>query len=219
MIGLADGTLPASVLVAAAGVGLSRRASGNRANWRSGTVVLLVALAGTIALGRPIVALLVAAPAFAIGCAREDARRRARAARRDRAVRRQLPQALELLGSVLDGGAPTYVALSAIADRCDEPLASALRDVAGGAAPAPPAMRALAALLRASDELGTPLAGEVRTLAEDTREAIVRDTRLRAAAAGPKLMLVVGGLLAPAALLLIVGSEVLTVIASLRGIG
>jgi hypothetical protein len=80
-------------------------------------------------------------------------------------------------------------------------------------------MRALAALLRASDELGTPLAGEVRTLAEDTREAIVRDTRLRAAAAGPKLMLVVGGLLAPAALLLIVGSEVLTVIASLRGIG
>ncbi len=180
--------------------------------------IAFVVTVGTLFGAEP--ALTCAVPSFAAGCINSAARRKGRAAQRARTLRRQLPQALQLLSSVLDGGAPTAAAIEAVARRSDEPLATGLRSVVGPGQPGghDAAMRPLAALVRASEELGTPLAAEVRTLADDTREAITRDARLRAAAAGPKMMLVIGCLLAPASLLLIVGSEVLTVIASMRGI-
>ena len=215
-------TIAATLPLAVASLALSWNAVVDRASRRDGICAALVVTSLVAVVGGLVPGLACAAPAFAAGCVRSTARRRARVARLDRTLRRQLPQALELLGSVLDGGAPSSTALVAIARRLDEPLASALRAAASRpgdpTGPITPAMRPLVALLRASDELGTPLAAEVRVLAEDTREAIGRDARLRAAAAGPKMMLVIGCLLAPASLLLIVGSEVLTVIASLRGI-
>ena len=80
-----------------------------------------------------------------------------------------------------------------------------------------PGLRALGALVSASEELGVPLANALRGLASQERERRRREVRLRAAAAGPRMTLVVPGLLAPAALLLVVGAELLSVMETIRG--
>jgi hypothetical protein len=80
-----------------------------------------------------------------------------------------------------------------------------------------PVLRPLAALVNASEELGTPLVAELTALAVDERERRSRVVRRRAAEAAPRMMLVIGTLLAPAALLVIVGGEALAFASSLGG--
>ncbi len=144
---------------------------------------------------------------------------------RARAFRAELPDALELLAAAIDGGAPVERALAAVAGHVGAPLSTELRRAADGAGDArpgavlsrEPALRALGALVSASEELGVPLAGALRGLASQERERRRREVRLRAAAAGPRMTLVVAGLLAPAALLLVVGAELLSVVQTIRG--
>lgn len=144
---------------------------------------------------------------------------------RARAFRAELPDALELLAAAVDGGAPVERSLAAVAGHVGTPLSTELRrasDGAGDARPGAvlsrePALRALGALVSASEELGVPLARALRGLASQERERRRREVRLRAAAAGPRMTLVVAGLLAPAALLLVVGAELLSVVQTIRG--
>jgi tight adherence protein C len=68
-----------------------------------------------------------------------------------------------------------------------------------------------------SEELGVPLASALRGLAAQERDRRRREVRMRAAAAGPRMTLVVAGLLAPAALLLVVGAELLSVMQTISG--
>jgi tight adherence protein C len=153
--------------------------------------------------------------------------RRARRAglARARAFRNELPDALELLAAAIDGGAPVERALAAVAEHVGAPLSTALRRASDGTAEArpgavlarEPALRALGALVSSSEELGVPLASALRGLAAQERERRRREVRLRAAAAGPRMTLVVAGLLAPAALLLVVGAELLSVVQTIRG--
>ena len=174
-------------------------------------------------------ALLLLAAAL-LGAAVVPAFWRARGARRAdearaRDLRRELPDAVELLAAAIDGGAPVDRALRAVAAHVAEPLAGELRRAAAPhAAERPgvvlarrPALRSLGALVASSEELGVPLASALRGLAAHERERRRRDVRLRAAAAGPRMTLVVAGLLAPAALLLVVGAELLAVVRTVRG--
>jgi tight adherence protein C len=103
-------------------------------------------------------------------------------------------------------------------------LAAAAEDAARPAGPRPgaalaarhPCLRPLAAIVAQSDELGTPLAPALRLLAADERARRRALARERAAAAAPRMMLVVGLVLAPAALLLIVGAQALVLVDALR---
>ena len=72
-----------------------------------------------------------------------------------------------------------------------------------------PALRPLGSLLRQSEELGVPIAGSLRLLAADARARARSAARERAAAAAPKMLLVVGGLLAPASLMIVIGGQLL----------
>lgn len=143
---------------------------------------------------------------------------------RARALRADLPDAVELLAAAIDGGAPVERALAAVAPHVREPLAGELRRAAAAAVGRPgpvltrePALRGLGALVASSEELGVPLASALRGLASHERERRRREIRLRAAAAGPRMTLVVAGMLAPAALLLVVGAELLAVVRTVRG--
>jgi tight adherence protein C len=144
---------------------------------------------------------------------------------RARAFRRELPDALELLAAAIDGGAPVERALAAVAGHVGVPLSTELRRAAEGTGETrpgamlarEPALRALGALVSSSEELGVPLASALRGLAAQERDRRRREVRMRAAAAGPRMTLVVAGLLAPAALLLVVGAELLSVMQTIRG--
>jgi Flp pilus assembly protein TadB len=140
-----------------------------------------------------------------------------------RRFERELPDAVDLLAAAVAGGAPVDRAMQLVSRFSAPPLGLVLQRAARGqdrpsaiVRAANPALAPLSALLAASEELGTPLAGPLRQLAADLRERRARDVRLRAAAAGPRMMLVVAGLLAPAALLLVVGTELLSVIEAMR---
>jgi Flp pilus assembly protein TadB len=183
---------------------------------------LLGALVGVLLGGAAVAVLAVATGATAGGIA---SRRRSAAAEhaRRRRVAAAVPGVAELLGAAIEAGAPTWRALAVVGAHTPGDLGVALvaaaRDVESGRRAGAgeallvhaPGLVALASLLRAGDDLGTPLAEELRLLATDERDRRVRDVRLRAAAAGPRMMLVIGALLAPAALLVVVGGEVLTV--------
>lgn len=149
-------------------------------------------------------------------------RRRRRAAEQRHAARMTagLPDALELLAAAVDGGAAPDRVLPHVARYAPDPvgstLARALRDAADGdlgraLSEADPALRPLGALLRQSVELGIPVAGSLRQLADDARAHARAAARERAAAAGPRMLLVVGGILAPAALLVVIGGQALVV--------
>ena len=132
-----------------------------------------------------------------------------------------------LLAAAVDGGAPRARSLAAVARHLPPPLGTTLA-VAAAAAAQPagpmlgaalatghPVLRPLAAIVAQSDELGTPLAPALRLLAGDERARRRAAARERAAAAAPRMMLVVGLVLAPAALLLIVGAQALVLVDTL----
>ena len=201
------------------------------ARLRTTGAAAVVAAVAAVALGSassaPVVAVAAGAGSWILS--RRAARRHVE--RTDAGLARELPDALELLAAAADGGAPLVRSLAAVARHVPEPLSSALAraatttarpdgpSLAHALAAEGPALRAMAALVGAAEDLGTPIAASLRTLARDERERTRRRARERAAAAAPKLMLVVGTLLAPAALLLILTAEILALLADLGAAG
>ena len=161
------------------------------------------------------------------GVAVVSTRRRQRALQRRRAeqITAALPDVLELLAATVDGGAATDLAVKRVAAFATEPLRSVLVEAIQAAAgiglgasmrAADPALRPLGSLFQQSEELGVPIASSLRLLAADARLQARAAARERAVAAAPKMLLVIGGLLAPAALLIVIGGQAL-VLRSLIG--
>ena len=164
----------------------------------------------------------LAAPVGAMvgGTAAVAAMRRAAARqreRRSRAIRAELPDVLDLLAAVVDGGAAPGAALACVCAKLPGALGHLVAEAFDGqidgvgdrVADIDPALRPLGALLRQSEELGVPVAASLRLLAADARARLRAELRERAAVAAPRMLLVVGGLLAPAALLVVIGGQVL----------
>jgi pilus assembly protein TadC len=164
-----------------------------------------------------------------VGAAWLAVRRRGvmRRARRDAALALALPDALDLLAACVEGGATLDGALAAVAPHVEGGLAVRLatcatelrstrprREVlrALGGEPAPALERAGHALASA-DELGSPLAATLGEQAALQRELTRLGVRERAAAAGPKMALVVAVTLVPSALVLVLGSQALALLA------
>lgn len=185
---------------------------------RTGGVSAACALAAAL-VGGGVLQSLVAAVAGA-GLVVWSRRRRAALQRRTRrhSLAAGIPDVIDLLASTVDGGVATDVALARVADFVDEPVRSLLLDAVAHAGDVgigarlsglDPELRPLGALLRQSEELGVPVAGALRLLAADARARARSAARERAASAAPKMLLVVGGLLAPASLLIVVGGQLL----------
>ena len=203
-------------------LGASQQAIGRAAAMAALVVSALLAVAGQGTPG------CIVGGALAGVVAAQHARRadRRRAARVRGAIERALPDALDLLAGLVEAGAPLGAALAAVAQRVDGPLRAELEGCAAALASAG-SRRAAFGLLRQSgsgdlarvgqalalaDELGTGVAEQLRGQALVQRD--LRRSRAREAAgtAAPKIALVIGLLLVPAALALVLGAELLSVL-------
>jgi tight adherence protein C len=171
--------------------------------------VLLPALAPVIITG---VVLSAGAPDLAL--MRHVGARRA-------ALRRELPDVLDILGICLESGMALDPAARLVADRLGGELGAelsrALRDIALGASRGR-AFRDLAdrcdlvevtqfvGALAQAEDLGTPLSGALAAQAAAARAARREHARERAAKAAPKIQLVVALMMVPGALILILGA-------------
>lgn len=141
-----------------------------------------------------------------------------RATARARAVRRVLPEMLDLLRVTVDAGASLSTALGEVGARASGPLALEWRVVAREVALGVPLERALGAMaqrlpqpevqalcsaLERSRRHGTPLGRTLASQARDTRVALRRHLQEEAAKAGPKIQLVVALVLVPSVLLMV----------------
>lgn len=185
---------------------------------RGGACALTVAACAAI-VGGSLLQITIAG-ALGVGGALLLRHRRRRAVVRQRgdALAARLPDVIDLLAATVDGGVATDTALSRVAEFVDEPMRSVLLDaveqggeIGTGArlCALDPALRPLGSLLMQSEELGVPIAGSLRLLAADARARTRSLARERAAAAAPKMLLVVGSLLAPASLLIVIGGQLL----------
>lgn len=188
-------------------------------------VPMLAGLAAAGALG------LVAGAATGLAFARFVRARRHRLQEEafDAALINELPDALELVASALQSGAPTFRAFGVVSSHVGDPLGAILRTaIRRSEEPVGPSLsqairearprvfRPLAACLSASEELGTPLAPALRVLARDERERRRVAIRIQIARVSPRVTVVVSTVLAPASLILIVGAQALTMIRALR---
>jgi tight adherence protein C len=189
-----------------------------------GSVLVATAQAGPV----------IACAAAAAGAALVEARRRrgiaAAAERRRAAIEAELPDVLDLLAGVVEAGVPLDAALAAVVGAARGPLRDELatcvgRLAAGGArreafaalaGSGAPDLARVGASLATSDELGAPLSALLRDQASLQRELRRMHVRERAARAAPKMALVVSFLLVPAGLALVLGSQVLGMLAQLH---
>ncbi len=166
-------------------------------------------------------AAVVLAPALALGAAIAPSRwLTARQAVRRRALVRELPDLLDLLGICVESGMALDPALELAAGRLGGTLGAeidhVLRDLSLGAhraeayralvrrTGAPELAQTVAALLQA-EELGAPLSRALEGQAEALRVARRQAARERASRAAPKIQLVVALLMVPAVLILVLG--------------
>ena len=171
--------------------------------------------------GRLGIALIVLAPAA--GFLAPDLWLGRRAARRARAVRRELPVLLDLLRVTVDAGASLTVAMSEVGRRSRGPLAQEWRTVGREAALGvplsealeamrrrlpQPEVRALVGALERARRHGAPLGVTLASQARDSRLAVRRAVSEEAAKAGPKIQLVVALLLVPSVLLMVAAALV-----------
>jgi tight adherence protein C len=187
--------------------------------------------AGLGALAMPAVVL---APALVLGGAiAPDRWLAARARARRRAIVRELPDLLDLLGICIESGMALDPALDLAVGRLPGPLGeevrATLRELAlgtqrreayralAGRAGAPELAQVVASLLQA-EELGAPLSGAFAGQAEAIRAARRQGARDRAARAAPKIQLVVALVMVPAALLLVLGVLVIELARSIGGV-
>ena len=148
-------------------------------------------------------------------------------ARADGALAAALPDALDLLAACVEGGATLDHALAAVAPHAEGGLGTRLGLCAAQLHSTRPRREVLRALggrpvraldraghaLAAADELGSPLAATLTEQAAMQRELARLGVRERAAAAGPKIALVVAVTLVPSALVLVLGSQALSLLA------
>ena len=148
-------------------------------------------------------------------------------ARADAELAAALPDALDLLAACVEGGATLDHALEAVAPHVDGGLGLRLGVCAADLRSTRPRRDALRALggepvraleraghaLASADELGSPLASTLTEQAAMQRELTRLGVRERAAAAGPKIALVVAVTLVPSALVLVLGSQALSLLA------
>jgi tight adherence protein C len=182
---------------------------------------LLAAPLAAAAPGRLALVLLVGAAAG--GYLAPDLALRRRAARRRRAIERELGDVLDLLRVCAQAGLPVSRALAEVGARHRGVLAAELQRAAAAlalgerraaaldrlAAAAPvPAVIALTAAIRRGERHGAPLAPALTALATDARAEQARARAEHAARAAPKIQLAVALLLVPAVMLL-VGAAVL----------
>jgi tight adherence protein C len=153
---------------------------------------------------------------------RNDSRRRLRRSRL--AIEQALPDALDLLAGLVDAGAPLGTALALVADRIDGLLGAELEACASALAGGGARREAFARLRRSgsddlarvgqalalADELGTGVAEQLRAQALVQRDLRRSRARERAGTAAPKIALVIGLVLVPAALALVLGAELLS---------
>ena len=206
-------------------VEISRAGVGERltpvalARARAGCAIAAAAVALPLALTAPVVAIL--APALAAGAACAPGRwivSRQRARRR--AIVRELPDLLDLLGICVESGMALDPALGLAAERLGGTLgaevAHVLHDLSLGTprstayrqlvdrVGAPELARTVGALLQA-EELGAPLSRALQGQAEALRAGRRQAARERAATAAPKIQLVVAMVMVPAVLILVLG--------------
>jgi pilus assembly protein TadC len=148
-------------------------------------------------------------------------------ARTNAALAAALPDALDLLAACVEGGATLDHALAAVAPHVEGGLATRFGVCAVQLRSTRPRREVLRALggepvreldraghaLAAADELGSPLASTLTEQAALQRELARLAVRERAAAAGPKIALVVAVTLVPSALVLVLGSQALALLA------
>jgi pilus assembly protein TadC len=150
-------------------------------------------------------------------------------ARTDAALAAALPDALDLLAACVEGGATLDGALAAVAPHVEGGLGVRLAQCAADLHSTRPRREVLRALggepvraleraghaLASADELGSPLAATLSEQAALQRELTRLGVRERAAAAGPKMALVVAVTLVPSALVLVLGSQALSLLAGI----
>jgi tight adherence protein C len=211
---------------------VAQLAPGQQQILRLGALAGLVmsAALGVVGVGVPTA---LACGALAAICVGDRARRAARRrSGRDRmAIERALPDALDLLAGLVEAGAPLGSALAAVAERVDGPLRREL-EACTLALSASGSRRAAFGLLRQSgsadlarvgqalalaDELGTGVAEQLRGQALVQRDLRRSRAREQAGAAAPKIALVIGLLLVPAALSLVLGAELLSALDAAHG--
>ena len=148
-------------------------------------------------------------------------------ARTDAALVAALPDALDLLAACVEGGATLDHALADVAPHVEGALGPRFGVCAAQLRSTRPRREVLRALggvsvreldraghaLAAADELGSPLASTLTEQAAMQRELARLGVRERAAAAGPKIALVVAVTLVPSALVLVLGSQALSLLA------
>jgi tight adherence protein C len=196
---------------ALAPAGLARtRVNGALVGVAAGAALALVAPPAAVLV--PVLAGLgLMAPGYVLTL-RERARRRA--------LVRELPDLLDLLGICVEAGMPLDPALDLAAGRLGgvlgEEIGAVLRDLALGTpratayreltarVGAPELARTVGALLQA-EELGAPLSRALEGQAAALRASRRQDARERAARAAPKIQLVVAMVMVPAVLLLVIG--------------
>jgi tight adherence protein C len=228
-----SGALVSGLALVAALLSLSRRralvgaATSQQAVVRAGATAGIVTSALLAVLARDPVECLVAGAlvgAFAADRAYRSARRRTGRVRV--AIERALPDALDLLAGLVEAGAPLGTALAAVGQRVEGPLQREL-EACAAALGSGGSRRAAFGLLRQSgsadlarvgqalalaDELGTGVAEQLRGQALVQRDLRRSRAREQAATAAPKIALVIGLLLVPAALSLVLGAELLSVL-------
>lgn len=190
---------------------------------RVGGVLVGVLLALPLLVGWPPAVVLV--PALGMAGALAPTRWLARrAAARRRALVRELPDLLDLLGICVESGMALDPALRLAVERLGGTLGSeferVLRDLSLGTpraeayralvdrAGSPEVARTVGALLQA-EELGAPLSRALEGQAEALRVLRRQTARERAARAAPKIQLVVALLMVPAVLMLVLGALVI----------
>ena len=148
-------------------------------------------------------------------------------ARAELALAAALPDALDLLAACVEGGATLDHALAAVAPHVEGGLGVRLGACAAQLHSTRPRREVLRTLggepvraldraghaLASADELGSPLAATLSEQAALQRELERLGVRERAAAAGPKIALVVAVTLVPSALVLVLGSQALALLA------
>jgi tight adherence protein C len=186
---------------------------------RAGAGVAAAAAVLPLALVAPLAGVL--APAIGLAAAIAPSRwLAARQAARRRALVRELPDLLDLLGICVESGMALDPALELAAGRLGGTLGAeidhVLHDLAMGThraeayrslvrrTGAPELAQTVAALLQA-EELGAPLSRALEGQAEALRVTRRQAARERAARAAPKIQLVVAMLMVPAVLILVLG--------------
>jgi tight adherence protein C len=199
---------------------------------RAGGALAAAALgAGLAAIATP--ALVLVPGLVAGGLIAPDRWLAGRARARRRAIVRELPDLLDLLGICIESGMALDPALQLAVGRLPGALGDevrgTLRELALGTprraayraladrAGAPELVQVVAALLQA-EELGAPLSGAFAGQAEAIRAARRQGARDRAARAAPKIQLVVALVMVPAALLLVLGVLVIELARSIGGV-